>query len=128
MSYEAEIWNEGRVFVSSGIRESSRITWQAHPGFQGVSLKHLIRGEETEGALSCHLVRVDPDCALEDHIHERQGELHEVIAGTGTALVDGREIYYSAGFTALIPKGVRHSVRAGSDGLVLKAKFFPALV
>jgi len=104
------------------------LPWNAHVRFQGVYLKHLVTGADTEGMLSCHLVRIDPDAVLEDHVHENQWELHEVIAGEGMFTLDAKEIRYLPGCVGLIPKGTKHKVAAGGNGLFLLAKFFPALI
>lgn len=101
--------------------------WKPHPKFAGVRLKLVVSGADTDGALSCHLVRVDPGCCLESHVHEGQWELHEVLAGQGEARVFGRGVDYFPGRAAVIPQGVEHEVKAGDQGLTLCAKFFPAL-
>ena len=108
--------------------EAGSIPWNEHPRFKGVFLKHLIRGVNTGDKLSCHMVRIDAHCVLEEHTHENNWELHEVIEGEGVFLIDGREISYYPGRVAMIPEGVRHKVVAGGAGLVLLAKFFPALL
>lgn len=98
-----------------------------HPAFPGVFLRTLVPGRETGGAMSLHLVRVDPGCRLDVHVHAEQWEVHEVAAGSGQAVIDGRETAYRPGVSALIPKGCRHEVRAGEDGLTLVATFAPGL-
>ena len=35
-----------------------QIEWTKHPVFQGVELKHIITGNETDGQYSYHLVRI----------------------------------------------------------------------
>lgn len=120
---------EGRlVMTPAGAKNAADIPWNAHPAFAGVSLKHLVTGVDTDGALSCHLVRVEPGMRLESHVHQGQWELHEVVAGFGTAAIDGCAADYRPGVVAVIPKGVAHDVTAGDEGLCLFAKFFPALV
>ena len=107
---------------------AGEIPWNQHPKFKGVYLKHIIKGTDTEGKLSCHMVRIDPDAILEEHIHENQWELHEVIEGDGKFLLDKKETFYYPGCMGMIPKGTNHKVIAGKRGMVLLAKFFPALV
>ncbi len=120
--------SNGFVEYLNDSTKCSDLNWNPHPAFEGVSLKHLITGSKTEGQLSCHIVRIDPGCTLETHTHENQWELHEVIKGGGEAELAEKNISYHPGRTAVIPKGKTHSVKAGSEGLVLLAKFFPALV
>ena len=107
---------------------AGEIPWNRHPQFNGVQLKHLVKGGDTEGRLSCHMVRIDPGAILEEHTHENQWELHEVIEGEGKFLLDAKEASYYPGCVGIIPQGTRHKVIAGRSGMVLLAKFFPALL
>ena len=118
---------EGTITIPGKTIQAQDINWAEHPTFKGVYLKHLVRGELTNGQMSCHMVRVDPGCSLESHIHAEQWELHEVITGSGVCSLNGSELPYGAGQVTVIPSGVPHAVTAGDDGLVLLAKFFPAL-
>lgn len=104
------------------------LEWCDHPKFKGVSMKHIIRGESTGGMLSCHMVRVMPGCCLELHTHEDNLEIHEVMEGKGTCLIDQKEIFYQRGIAAIIPKGTPHMVKAGEKGILLMARFSPALI
>ena len=117
-----------RIHTPAGDRDAAALPWNAHPSFAGVALKHLVTGTDTDGALSCHLVRIDPGCRLASHVHAGQWELHEVVCGSGTAGLDGKDMEYRPGVIAVIPKGAPHEVTAGEEGLCLFAKFFPALV
>ena len=111
-------------------REEStgEIPWNQHPKFKGVYLKHIIKGTDTDGMLSCHMVRIDANAILEEHDHENQWELHEVIEGEGKFVLESKETPYHPGRIGIIPKGTKHKVIAGEDGLILLAKFFPALM
>jgi quercetin dioxygenase-like cupin family protein len=106
----------------------SEMPWNEHPKFKGVYLKQVVKGADTAGMLSCHMVRMGPNAILEEHVHENQWELHEVIDGEGVFLLDSKETRYHPGRMGLIPKGTKHKVIAGNSGLFLFAKFFPALV
>ena len=108
--------------------DAGQIEWNEHPKFKGVYLKHLVRGLATDGRLSCHLVRIDPNSVLDEHVHENQLELHEVIEGEGSFILADKETAYHPGRMGIIPQGVRHKVIAGKSGLVLLAKFCPALL
>lgn len=107
---------------------ASHLQWNPHPTFAGVYLKHLVKGADTGSLFSCHIVKIDPGCTLAEHIHAEQWELHEVIEGVGTAMLDTRELPYHPGQITVIPQGTKHQVIAGKQGLVLLAKFFPALI
>ena len=102
--------------------------WNPHPVFDGVSLKHALTGGDTEGAVSCHFVRVDSGKILKFHEHEKEWEIHEVLQGRGKGVLGGKEISYRPGTMVLIPRGVPHAVEAGEEGLLIRATFFPALV
>jgi mannose-6-phosphate isomerase-like protein (cupin superfamily) len=60
-------------------------------------------------------------------VHPTQLETHEVIDGNGICRNDGVELQYSPGTISIFPASSEHSVRAGGDGLLLFAKFMPAL-
>ncbi|MCL2635988.1 MAG: cupin domain-containing protein [Betaproteobacteria bacterium] len=102
--------------------------WQPHSQFAGVALKHLLTAVDTDGACSYHLVRVEPGCAIGEHVHASQRETHEVIAGTGVCRNRDEDIAYRAGVLSLIEAGERHAVTAGGEGLLLLAKFIPPLL
>lgn len=104
------------------------LEWNAHKSFKGVSLKHLVTGKDTNNQLSCHLVRVEPHCILDTHIHDGILEIHEVIAGFGTLFLDKDEVTYDIGSISVIPANINHKVIAGNEGLYILAKFSPALL
>lgn len=123
----AGLLSAGRiVFVDKEV-DAATLEWNEHPTFKGVYLKHLILGADTGGLVSCHMVKVDAGCELACHAHPEQGELHEVICGTGDCTINDSMCSYYPGRMIVIPQGVPHRVVAGDDGLVLLAKFFPAL-
>ncbi len=117
----------GTVFYVVREEAVSDKGWNAHPIYKGVYLKHLVLGSDTDNRLSCHIVKVDPYCTLEEHLHDGKLELHEVIAGSGTCFLNGKEITYLPGVIGVIPANVKHKVTAGKNGLYLMAKFAPAL-
>lgn len=128
MNYEVfEQFNNGVLRLSNNEICFSKLPWNAHPTFEGVELKHIITGKETSNQWSYHLVRIAPNKAIKDHIHDPQLETHEVIAGTGICINDGKELNYAPGTISIIPATIHHEVIAGDDGLYLFAKFFPAL-
>lgn len=118
----------GTVHFIDHSENISDMEWTKHPKFKGVYLKNMIKSADTNGLLSSHLVKIDPDCYLEKHCHENQLELHEVIDGDGSCQLIEDTFNYHLGKMAVIPKGKNHMVQAGKNGLILLAKFFPALV
>lgn len=115
------------IALPDALLTAEELPWEAHPVFPGVQMKHLVTGYDTGGALSCHLVRVAPGYALDDHDHPANTELHKVLAGGGSCRVAERDVAYSPGTMAVIPQGGVHRVDAGGDGLLLLAQFCPAL-
>lgn len=118
----------GSVAKQNSHTDAAELDWNPHPAFEGVSLKHLIRGADTNGSFSAHLVRLEPGAEIGDHVHETQWELHEVAGGSGYCVLEGRRIPYEPGVAAVLPEATVHKVRAGEDGLQLLAKFVPALL
>ncbi len=117
-----------RVALAERLERGEDKPWNNHPAFTGVRLKHLVTGKDTAGGMSCHLVDVAPGCALGLHTHETQWEQHQVLSGSGEANLGAGSVAYAPGVLAVIPRGQRHEVQAGSQGLRLLATFFPALL
>jgi quercetin dioxygenase-like cupin family protein len=118
----------GTIHYSNRLENMSEVEWVRHPKFKGVYLKHMIKGADTSGLFSSHLVKIEPNCCLETHRHENQLELHEVIEGNGLCRLIEKTFNYHLGKMAVILKGAKHMVQAGENGLILLAKFFPALL
>jgi quercetin dioxygenase-like cupin family protein len=109
-------------------QKAGSLPWNPHPKFAGVALKHLVTGEDTSGRLSFHHVRIDPGCAIGDHTHVGQVEIHDVISGEGACTVAGKEIRYAPGIMGIMPADTIHRIEAGAEGLLLLATFSPPLV
>ncbi len=118
----------GCILTLNKETDIGKIEWTKHPEFNGVFLKHLIKGSDADGKISCHLVKIDPEYGLKEHKHDSQWELHEVIDGCGSFILNNIKKEYYPGQMAVIPKGLKHEVTAGEKGLVLLAKFFPPLL
>jgi len=122
-----ELFNNGKLVLPEKVVGFAEIEWSKHPTFKGVELKHIITAKDTDGEFSYHLVRIDPDCSIGNHIHETQLETHEVIKGSGRCVNAGKVILYEVGTISIMQARVPHEVIAGSEGLYLFAKFMPAL-
>lgn len=115
------------ILDRDGARRGEELPWIPSPKFEGVVMRNLLEGACTGGRLSAHLVRIEPGKAIGEHVHEGSLEIHEILEGSGVAAMPGEEREYRPGVVSLIPQGSPHEVRAGKDGLVLLAKFAPAL-
>ncbi len=122
-----DAFDEGSLALPASKVDFKELSWTKHPSFDGVELKHLITGEYTDGAFSFHLVRIAPNKEIGLHTHELQLETHEVIFGSGTCINHDVFLDYQSGVISIFPKKIPHKVIAGSNGLYLFAKFFPAL-
>lgn len=122
-----EIFNIGKLALPDKNIGFEKIVWSKHPTFDGVELKHIVTGKDTDGLFSYHLVKIAPNCSIKEHIHETQLETHEVISGKGLCINDGVSILYEAGTISIMPAGIKHEVNAGDEGLYLFAKFMPPL-
>lgn len=122
-----EKFNYGRLALPNSTIDFGNIQWSKHPTFEGVELKHIITGKETNGQFSYHLVRIAPNKSILNHIHETQLETHEVISGFGTCVNDGVTLEYTPGTISILPAKVPHEVHAAGTGLYIFAKFIPAL-
>ena len=122
-----EKFNQGQLIIPNKVINFENVPWNKHPTFDGVELKHIVTSNVTNGEFSYHLVRIAPNKSIFNHIHELQLETHEVISGEGVCINNQCEIPYSPGVISIMPKAVPHEVHAGNDGLLLFAKFIPAL-
>lgn len=104
------------------------LPWNPHPKFSGVSLRHLVTGKDTGGHMSLHQVRIDPGCAIGDHVHAGMVEIHDVLAGDGTCVRAGERIPYNPGVVGVMPADRVHRIEAGERGMLLLATFSPPLV
>ena len=121
---------ENGLFYPADAKEIKYFTqteWVKHPVFDGVELKHLLTGKQTDNQLSYHLVRIAAHKKIGFHAHPTQAETHEVIGGDGKCIVGESQIPYTAGVITYFPMDVPHEIVAGENGLLLFAKFFPAL-
>lgn len=123
-----EVFERGTIYDDLTTTKSDSIDFTPHKTFKGVFLKHLVKGEATNNKLSCHLVKVEPNCTLETHVHSDSVEIHEVIHGDGECKIADNQVQYVVGTIGVIPKDVQHKVTAGKDGLYILAKFSPALL
>ncbi len=108
--------------------DSSKLEWNPHQVYNGVYLKHLVTGANTGGRFSCHLLKVEPGSALEEHVHEEKWELHKIMEGEGECILDTNKIAYQPGTLTIIPEATKHKVVAGPQGLRFLATFVPALL
>lgn len=122
-----EEFNKGTLKLADKEKSFDDIEWSKHPAFEGVELKHILTSQDTNGQFSFHLVRIAPGKSIKTHVHEKQVETHEVIFGSGTCINNGVELSYTPGSISMFEMGIPHEVDAGTDGLYLFAKFFPAL-
>ncbi len=119
-----ERFANGILIAQGGIKRYRNIEWCAHPEYTGVQIKTLISKEESNNVICALIVNIQPGCELKEHIHGDQWEMHEVIDGEGGATLGEETVEYCQGVISIMPKGVKHSVKAGPGGLTLLAKFF----
>jgi len=124
----SEKFENGTVVSSLSVAEITMIEWNEHSLFKGVYLKHLIKGIDTEGSLSCHLVKVNPGCILDTHVHIGKLEIHSILEGNGNCIIGERATEYVSGTVSIIPADTTHKVIAGNEGLFMLATFSPALL
>lgn len=108
-------FSEGRVILNSKEETVNQLSWNDHPTFVGVALKHLITGKDTDNKFSCHMVRVNAGCEIGNHIHVGKWELHEVIKGKGQCIIGNQQVNYVIGTIATIPADIPHTVQADED-------------
>ena len=118
----------GKMVFVDGEANAGDLQWNPHGEFKGVFLKHLIKGDSTQGKFSYHLVKILEGCEIGDHIHEGKWEVHEVAGGVGRGVMNGVEIVYEPGVVVAVPDGVVHRIASGKGDLYILAKFISALL
>ncbi|MCL2790915.1 MAG: cupin domain-containing protein [Desulfobulbus sp.] len=116
-------FDQGTIIHGTKRLSAASLAWNKHQTFAGVSLKNLLTGEDTDGMLTCHLVRIEPNMSIGRHSHPDSLELHEVVAGSGVCVTQNGTIPYTPGTMSVIGRDLPHEVHAGEDGLYLFAKF-----
>jgi len=106
----------------------SSLVWRAHQQFAGVFLKDLVTPEQTDGAFTCHLVKIEPGHSIGWHSHPTSIELHEVVGGEGVCRTEQGDIRYVPGTMGIMAARVGHEIVAGERGLFLLAKFVTVAV
>ena len=119
--------DSGTIYYTNRSEESADLQWAEHPNFKGVYLKHLIKGGDTDGRFSSHLVRIDPDCCLETHCHENQLELHEIIEGEGVFSPQPGGVRVSSRENGGYPHGGKSSGSGGKTGIDDTGQIFPCI-
>lgn len=122
-----EKFNVGALLLPEMSKSFESLSWNKHPTFDGVELKHIVTANDTNGEFSYHLVRIAPNKKIGNHVHSEQLETHEVIDGSGICINEGKKIDYTTGVISIMKMGTPHEVLAGNDGLYIFAKFIPAL-
>lgn len=120
--------DQASVATMADSRNVEDLPWNPHPKFGGVFLRHLVTGNDTGRRLSLHHVRVSPGRSIGDHAHAGQVEIHDVLEGEGTCVLDGNELPYTPGVMGVMPADTVHRIDAGDRGLLLLATFVPPLV
>lgn len=122
-----ENFNNGILLKQFSKSELNKINWNPHPKFKGVQLKNIITGSDTDNTISCHFVKIEPNCEISLHTHPDNLEIHEVIHGQGNCIMNTECREYNCGTVSIIPKNIEHKIVANDSGLYLFAKFIPAL-
>lgn len=87
-----------------------------HDALTGQHVTFLKTGAETAGALLQMEVRLDHDGWVPLHVHARQDETVEVLAGQLTVRVGGTERTLEVGDIVAVPRRKLHVVRNSGDG------------
>ena len=85
-----------------------------HPAF-GAQIRFLQTSHDTNGEVLRVEVTLPPRFSMPEHVHPRQEERHEVVAGTLQARVGGMQRDYLGGEHVIGPANVSHSWRNPSD-------------
>jgi len=122
-----ELFSDGKVVFPGKTIDAAMLPWYEHPAFKGVLLKDLVTAVDTNGAFSCHVVKISKGFEVGEHNHNAEWEFNEAVEGCGPLILDGVTHSCRPGFTCVTPPGVPHIVSAPYEDICLLAKFVPAL-
>lgn len=96
--------------------------------FEGITLRVILSGSETDGLLSIFENIVGPGLGPGQHVHHKQDETFIFLEGTFEVVIDGELFQMNTGDTAFIPKGSIHGWKNVSKEIGhLRYIFSPAL-
>ena len=120
--------SEGKIVYTDKEFNVTDLEWNPHPSFTGVFLKHLVKGDSSDGKFSCHLIRIKDGFEIGEHVHDGKWEFINVVGGVGKGEIAGKEIVCELGVSLVVPENVKHRIVAGNGDVYLLAKFIPALL
>ena len=88
------------------------------PAFGPYKIATLISPED-EGALTAYRVTVEPNQVTSESYHKVAEECYFVIAGSGTAILDGKAYALNPGDFLRLPPGTKHQFRTAENALVM---------
>jgi quercetin dioxygenase-like cupin family protein len=119
---------EGKVVCLGRDTCSGDVEWSPHPRFEGVRMKHLVKGADTGGKFSSHIVHIAEGKEICDHTHASQYEYIQILSGTGTARLGDKVIPCTPGVNMVAPDNVDHCLKPEGGDIYLLATFVPALL
>lgn len=120
--------SEGKLVYTDKELAVPDLEWNPHPSFTGVFLKHLVKGDSSDGRFSCHLIRIKDGFEIGEHIHDGKWEFIDIVGGTGKGELAGKKFACELGVSMVVPENVKHKIVADSGDVYLLAKFIPALL
>lgn len=120
--------SEGNIVYTDKELKVKDLEWNPHPSFAGVFLKHLVKGDSSDGKFSCHLIRIKDGFEIGEHIHDGKWEFINIVGGEGKGEIAGKEIVCELGVSLVVPENVKHRIVADHGDVFLLAKFIPALL
>lgn len=103
------------------------LKWEQHPVYEGVEMKHLVRGMDTDNHNSKSLVRISKGSVIKTHNHPNNSESIKFISGNGTLVLKNKIIKMSPRSSVDLEKGANHEIRTFDEDVYLIASFMPAL-
>ena len=120
--------SEGKIVYTDKELNVTDLEWNPHPSFKGVFLKHLVKGDSSEGKFSCHLIRITDGFEIGEHVHDGKWEFINIVGGTGKGELAGQKFVCELGVSMVVPENVKHRIAADNGDVYLLAKFVPALL
>ena len=103
--------------IKKAVDQNIKINENMRGGDGSIIIKHIADKTEMydKNRLYAHIV-IKPGCSIGYHVHENEGEIFYIIAGTALYDDNGVQTELSTGDTAITPAGHGHSIANGGTG------------
>ncbi len=118
---------QSEIYINERVVKIADLKWENHPVYEGVSMKLLLSGKDTDNKISKSLVKITKGCFIESHEHSNNDENIQFISGSGDFVLEDETIKIYPGLSIYLKQGTKHQIDTFDEDVYLIASFTPAL-